>query len=188
MIFKAQMVSYQTKGLTIMAMGMVVFLVLLLAFIYPPLQSYAAPIIMVVMVGIMITVWWQKGDSAAYNLEKEFKVYEDRFEIDNFIFPFTELSKIDFHFKGFKGMQPNATDVYASENTWQTAIQSEYGLNNKITFYYKSQTFQYNFYLQDRNHFLLFVKMLQTLYENGIVFTEQNNYGKTFMMGNIKHP
>lgn len=179
------MVGRNKQTITIAIITAIEFLPLIICLFTPSLAQYTHYVFLAIIFTPAFGFLLNKGELSVYKLDKDFIVYEKHFEVETFIFDFKEIKNLIFHFESFQNMYPNCYETDPDAGLKRTAGSRIYGLANTIAFSYKSQMFNYRFYVQNQAHFFEFVQMLEYLYISHINFNEENWYGKTFLMQNV---
>jgi|GEM_PF-1769824 len=187
MLFITKVVSFSHKNVNIKLLALLGFFIFELSLFVQSLQVYSGYVLVVLMSGIVLSAIFSKNSLAPFDLKDDMVVYEDQIVISNIIFPFTEITNLDFSFVAFQGMSEYSYAADADASSKPTSGIRCHGIDNVVSFRYKNQRFHYRFYVQSRKHFLQFVSMLEQFYALHIDFTESNTHGKTFGMSNVIH-
>jgi len=180
MLFAAKVVEPNANGTMLIKVGVVALVFIVITLIVPSLGFLAPFFLLAVLLLVIITAIVTKGNLSSYKLENDLVVFDSEMQICHIVFPMDEVTGLKFEFKSFNGM------IYPTYNTETDLANSrDYGLDNRISFRYKKQYFEYKFYVQSQQHFFNFVQILEKLYESHVPFEEQNWKGKTFMMQNV---
>ncbi|MES2776634.1 MAG: hypothetical protein V4722_20825 [Bacteroidota bacterium] len=180
MLFATKLVESNATGMMLIKVSVLAMIFMFICLLLPTL-SFLAPFFLVFLLILIIgTAIFTKGNLSSYKLENDLVVFDTEIQISQIVFPMDELKELKFYFMSFNGMRfptyETETDIGSSRN---------YGLENRISFRYKKQKFDYKFYVQSQQHFHSFVQMLEQLYVSHINFGEQNWKGKTFLMQNV---
>ncbi|MEO7313465.1 MAG: hypothetical protein ABIX01_23990 [Chitinophagaceae bacterium] len=177
MLFAAKVVERNASGAMLIRVGFVTLTFVLVSMSVPSL-SFLAPFFFVTMLLlIIITGIVTRGNLSSYKMENDLYVFDSELQICHLVFPMAEVKELQFSFDSYNGMTSNTNRTGNDSNS--------FGLGNRLSFRYKKQFFEYDFYVQSQQHYHHFVQMLDMLYIGHINFEERNGKGKTFMMHNV---
>jgi len=178
MLFAAKVVEPNANGVLLFRLAMIAAVFIIVSMSVESLNFLAPFFLAAALLMLIISAIFSKSDLSSYKLEKNLIIFDDEMQISGFVFPVKELSKIHFVYRTYCNL-----DEYTPKRN--KLEKNDLGLNNELSFVYKKQQFNYDFYIQSYNHYLNFVNMLEQLYLYQVSFTEENYYGKTFMMRNV---
>jgi hypothetical protein len=176
MLFTAKVVKENKEANYFMYTAVVCFVLAITGLLLHIIIIMRFAVVVIILAGIFNNLFNKKGKTL-YDLSNEFIVLEDRFEINTIIFPFSEISLVKFCFESYQ--------IGEIRNDIKRGNYTQDGFGNTISFKYKNQQYLYNFWLQSREHYELFVYMLAELYKLNLAFTEENAHGKTYLMQHV---
>ena len=180
MLFAAKVVEKGVIGLTIITVGVITFIFIIPTMIIPSLEYLTPFFLAALILFVIVAAVVFKGDVSSYKLENDLYIFDSEIQICHIVFPMDEVQELKFSFRSFYGM------IFPGYDTEpDPAYSRSYGLDNRISFKYKNQHFNYKFYIHSQQHFFQFRDMLEQLYIQQVVFEENNYQGKTFMMHNV---
>ncbi len=177
MLFTAKVVEDRSVGKMLLRIGCIGFAFMIVCLLIPSLQGIASFFGISTLLVIIITAIIYRGNIASYQLVNDLLVFEDGMQICRILFPYKELTQLCFEFQSYQHE--------ADYRTARTNESQSFGIGNNLSFIYRNQKFRYQFYLQNHQHYVQFVQMLEQLYEHRISFGERNLKGKTFLMRNV---
>ncbi len=180
MLFSAKLVEDRPAGKIMIGIAVTGIAFIFIAILIPELNDLVPFFFTTLLVSVGVTAIVAGGDLSNYKLVNDLQVFPDGMQISNIIFPFKEISDLIFEFQSYQEVEA----VYNNQGQ-KTKGYKSFGLGNNLSFMYKNQRFHYQFHLQSRKHYIVFVKMLEVLYENNIQFSEKNLDGPTFLMRNV---
>jgi len=178
MLFASKVVEDNTAGITMTRIGIIGIIFIMVSLLIPTFNALTPFFVAGLILSVIIAAIVYRGDLSSYKMEKDIFIFDEEMQISGFVFPLEELSKLEFSMGSYSNM--NALGLGESEQK-----KNEYGISNNVSFHYKSQDFNYQFYLKNQQHFHQFINMLEQLYLNRIHFKEKNFKGKTFLMRNV---
>ena len=177
MLFNAKVVEDRNAGKILLRVGGIGFFFVIVSLVIPTFQSIAPFFAISTLLIVTVTAIIYRGDVASYEMVNDLFVFEDGMQICRILFPYKELTQLNFEFQSYQ----HETDYRVA----RTNEAQSFGIGNSLSFMYRNQKFRYQFYLQNHQHYVQFVQMLEQLYEHKINFGERNLKGKTFLMRNV---
>ena len=177
MLFTAKLVEDRPAGKIMIGVAATGIAFIFISILIPELNDLVPFFFTTLLISVGVMAIIAKGDLSNYKLINDFTVFVDGMQISQLVFPFQELSELSFEFQSYQEVE----EIY---NGGRRGYKS-YGLGNNLSFNYRNQAFHYQFYLQSRQHYVAFVRMLEVLYEHQVSFSEKNLQGATFLMRNV---
>lgn len=177
MLFTAKVVEDRSVGKILLRVGGIGFAFVIVCLVIPSLQPIAPFFALSTLLIVIVTAIIYRGNIASYELVNDLFVFEDGMQICRILFPYNEITQLSFEFQSYQ----HETDYRLA----RTNEPQSFGIGNNLSFTYRNQKFKYQFYLQNRQHYIQFVQMLEQLYEHQVSFGERNLKGKTFLMRNV---